>query len=139
VTAVALLGAVTACGDSRRQVLKERAVFSVMRSLATTARVPTRLGHPCLGRTDEAELLSMLARAAVSLKPEMVGALKRVQRRQVDGGKWRREVPIPRSLAVPVVGALGDPSRWITLKCVVALMAYAVEAQLPRMYPQKPG
>jgi hypothetical protein len=139
VTAIALLGALTNCGDLRRQVLKERAVLSIMRSLATTVTAPIRLGHPCLGRTDEAELLSMLARAAVSLKPEMVGALKRVQRRQVDGGKWRRDVPIPKSLPVPGEGAFGTPSRWVTLKCVTGLMTYAVDAQLPRMYPQKPS
>lgn len=138
VTAVALLGALTAC-ELRRRALRARALGSLVRALGSTAKVPPRIGHPCLGRTDEVELLWAVARAAVPLAPEMVCALKRVQRRQIEGGKWRREVPIPRSLAVPVVGALGDPSRWITLKCVVALMTYAVDARLPRMYPQKPG
>jgi len=138
VTAVALLGALTACVDRPRQVLRGRAVESLGRITATAGTVPTRCGHPCLGRTDEAELLWTLARAGAPLEPGMVRALKRVQQRQMEGGRWRRDIPVPKSLPVPIDGARNGPSRWVTLKCVVALMAYAVEAQLPRMYPQKP-
>ena len=139
VTAVALLGALTACPDQRRQVLRERAVESIIRAIRTSGAVPTRLGHPDLGRTDEAEFLWALARAAAPLERAMVPALHRIQRRQMEGGRWRRDIPVPKSLPVPAEGTLSDPSRWVTLKCVVALMAYAVEAQLPRMYPQKPS
>ncbi|MCW8983740.1 MAG: hypothetical protein OQK55_00230 [Thermoanaerobaculales bacterium] len=138
VTVVALLGALTACVDRPRQVLRGRAVESLGRITGAAGAVPARFGHPCLGRTDEAELLWALARAGAPLRPGMVGALKRVQRRQLNGGRWRRDVPVPVSLPVPIEGAPGEPSRWVTLKCVVALMHYAVEAQLPRMYPQKP-
>ena len=127
-TAVALLGALTACGDQRRQVLKRRAVESVVRTIADVAGAPSRLGHPDLGRTDEAELLWALARAGAPLEPVMVRALKRVQQRQMEGGRWRRDVPVPKSLRVPTGGPPGDPSRWVTLKCVVALLHYAVEA-----------
>jgi hypothetical protein len=137
VTAVALLGALTACSDLRRQVLQRRSVESVVRTIAAATGSPARLGHPDLGRTDEAELLWALARAGAPLEPVMVCALKRLQQCQMDGGRWRRDVPVPKSLPAPFEGALGDPSRWVTLKCVVALMHYAVEAQLPRMYPRK--
>jgi len=139
VTAVALLGALGACVDRPRKVLRERAVESLMRAIRTSGVVPTRFGHPDLGRTDEAELLWTLARAGAPLEPVMVPALRRVQRRQTEGGRWRRDVALPRSLPVPEGHLLQGPSRWVTLKCVVALMAYAVEAQLPRMYPQKPS
>jgi hypothetical protein len=139
VTAAALLGALAACTDGRRTALRERAVQSLSRSLVRTARVPVRLGHPCLGRTDEAEILHSLARAEVPLEQEMAPALGRVQRRQGEGGRWRRDVAVPKSLAVRSDGNVGDPSRWVTLKCVVALMSYAVDAKLPRMYPQKPN
>ena len=138
VTAVALLGALTARVDRPRQVLRERAVEALVRAIGTQDAVPNRCGHPCLARTDEVELLWALARAGVPLEPVMVRALKRVQQRQMDGGRWRRDVPVPKSLAVPVGFAPGSPSRWVTLKSVVALMAYAVEAKLPRMYPAKP-
>jgi hypothetical protein len=138
VTAVALLGAITACGDQRRQVLKRRAAESVVRTIATASGAPSRFGHPNLARTDEAELLWALARAEAPLEPVTVRALKRVQRRQMEGGRWRRDIPVPKSLPAPTEGAPDNSSRWVTLKCVVAMMAYAVEAQLPRLYPAKP-
>lgn len=139
VTAAALLGTLTACADDRRGALGERAAQSLSRSLANTAKLRPRLGHPCLGRTDEAEILRALSRAAVPLEPEMVPALQRVQRLQCEGGRWRRGNPVPDSLGLRREEAVGAPSRWVTLKCVVALMTYAVEAKLPRMYPQKPS
>lgn len=138
VTAVALLGALTTCGDQRREALRDRAVKSLVRVIGVEGRPPTPLGHPCFGRTDDAEILSALARASAPLASGMARALTGVQRRQLEGGRWRREVPVPRSLPVPADGNLGGPSRWVTLKCVVALMAYAVEAKLPRMFPRRP-
>ena len=139
VTAVALLGALTACVDRPRQVLKGRAVESLGRITGTPGAVPARFGHPDLGRTDEAELLWALARAGAPLESGMVLALKRVQQRQMEGGRWRRDVPVPGSLPVGFERGVGSPSRWVTLRCVVALMTYAVEARLPRLYPRKPA
>jgi hypothetical protein len=138
VTAAAVLGALTACASLGREILRVRAVESLKRTLAGTAEVSTRLGHPCLGRTDEAEILCALARAAVPLEPGMVRALHRLQRRQTEGGRWRRIVAVPSSLPVDHKAAAGGLSRWVTLKCVIALMTYAVDARLPRMYPEKP-
>jgi hypothetical protein len=138
VTAVALLGSLTACTDQRRQVLRRRAVESLTRELGKSGGLPIRYGHPCLGRTDEVEVLWSLARAGARLEPGMNRVLARLQQRQMDGGRWRRDSPVPKSLPVPAEHGIRQPSRWITLKCVVALMTYAVEAQLPRMYPQKP-
>ena len=139
VTAVALLGALKACADLPRPVLQRRAVDSVLRTIAAASGSRVRLGHPVLNRTDEAELLWALARVGAPLEPAMVCALKRLQERQLDGGRWRRDVAVPTSLPVAIESAPGDPSRWVTLKCVVALMRYAVEGKLPRMYPQKPS
>jgi hypothetical protein len=138
VTAVALLGALTACGDRPRRVLRTRAMESLRRISDAEGAVSTRFGHPCLGRTDGAEILWTLAKAGASLGPGMVGALERLQRRQLQGGIWRRDNPVATSLGIQIDGAPRGPSRWVTLKCVVALMAFAVEARLPRMFPQKP-
>jgi hypothetical protein len=139
ITAVALLGALTVCAGQQRKVLRGRAAESLKRIISRRGAAPARLGHPCLGRTDEAEILWALARAGCPLEPGMVAALRRVQRRQMKGGRWRREVAVPRSLPVPATRDPSTFSRWVTLRCVVALMNYAVEARLPRLFPQKPA
>jgi hypothetical protein len=139
VTPVALLAALSACGDGKRTRLKDRATASIIRIMSSTDSVVGDYGHPCLGRTDGAEVLWSLAKSETSLQPAMVPVLRRLQSRQADGGRWRRTAPVPRSLGVVGGAQAGEPSRWITLKCVTALMAYAVEAELPRMYPQKPS
>jgi hypothetical protein len=68
----------------------------------------------------------------------LIPALQVIQRKQRHGGRWRREVSVPASLPVDRRPRVGSPSRWVTLKSAVALMHYAVDAGLPRMYPQKP-
>jgi hypothetical protein len=138
VTPVALLAALSACGDRKRTRLRDRATGSILRILSMTGSVVGDCGHPCLGRTDEAEILWSLANAETPLDEAMVPVLLRLQARQLDGGRWRRGSPVPRSLGVSDGDAVGKPSRWVTLKCVTALLRYAVEAELPRMYPQKP-
>jgi hypothetical protein len=138
VTPVALLGALIACAGQRREALRQRAIDGVIRALTTPATVRARFGHPCLGRTDEVEMLWTLARAAVPFAAPMVPALKRIQMRQLEGGRWRRDLAVPSSLPIVAATAGHELSRWLTLKCVVALMAYAVDAKLPRLYPSKP-
>jgi hypothetical protein len=139
VTPVALLAALAACGGRKRTLLKDRATASIIRIMSSTDSVGGDYGHPCLGRTDEAEVLWSLAKAETPLEPAMVPALLSLQARQADGARWRRDNAVPRSLGIAGEAAVGRPSRWVTLKCVVALMTYAVEAQLPRLYPPKPA
>lgn len=138
VTPIALLLALTACGDRKRKRLRDRATGSIMRIISSSRSLSGDDGHPCFGRTDEAEALWSLAKSETPLQPAMVPLLRHLQNRQVDGGRWRRRAPVPRSLGVVSGAGPGEPSRWVTLKCAVALMAYAVDAQLPRMFPQKP-
>ena len=97
----------------------------------------SRLGHPCFGRTDLAEMLWALARADVGFAPEMGPALGKIQRKQMPGGIWRREEGPPVTLPIGTTRLMGRPSQWVTLRCVTALMRYAVDAGLPRMYPEK--
>jgi hypothetical protein len=139
VTAVALLGALTACPDQRRPALRSRTVGSILRALAEGARSASHLGHPNFGRTDLAEMLWALARAEVGFAPEMGPALRKIQRKQMPGGIWRREEGPPVTLPIGTTRLMGRPSQWVTLKCVTALMRYAVDAKLPRMYPEKPS
>jgi hypothetical protein len=138
VTAVAVIELLSACSDLRRDALSSRAVESVTRSLVDLYGGLQRLGHPCLARTDLAEILSALARSDVSLRAQLIPALQILQRKQRDGGRWRREVSVPASLPAERRPQVGSPSRWVTLKSAVALMHYAVDAGLPRMYPKKP-
>jgi len=139
VTAVAVLDTLTICDDERRRALRDRSVQSLLRTLGDRDRRQSAYGHPCLGRTDDAEVLSVLARAATPVAAPLVSALRGVQLRQDEGGRWLRMIAIPKTLPVPSETDLDRPSRWVTLKCVTALMAYSVDAKLPRMYPQKPA
>lgn len=139
VTAVAVLGAIESCGEKRRARLFERALASIDRTLDPPRGALARLGHPCLGRTDFAEILNVLAQIQAPLLPSMTAALARLQHRQIVGARWRRRVPVPATLPGDSTCRAIGPSRWVTLKCVTALMHYGVEADLPRMFPQKPG
>jgi hypothetical protein len=139
VTAVSVLDALTGCSDLRRSSLRDRAIGSLLRILDDSVGPRAPYSHPCLGRTDDAEILSAMARASVPLSPKMLPALSKLQERQLEGGRWARGIDVPKSLPVPVSTSLEEPDRWITLKCVSALMTYAVEAELPRMYPAKPA
>lgn len=138
VTAVGVLTALKACELDGRSALRERAIVAIQRYVASATGTPGRLGHPCLGRTDAVEMLWVLARAGAPLRPAMVPALKTVQRRQDADARWCLSISVPSSL--PVVGAppVGAPSGWLTLRAVVALMRYAVDAGLERLFPEKP-
>lgn len=137
-TAVATLAALTAAGDDRRNGLRERAVRGAIELLARGDADLELLGHPCLERTDFAEALWALARAGVALQPSMVQPLARLQARQLDGGRWPRDVAPPPGLPVGEPPACGQPSRWLTLKAAVAVLRYGHDAALPRMFPEKP-
>jgi hypothetical protein len=139
VTPVAVLAALATCGEDRRTELRSRAVYSILRIVAEPTEALSMFRHPCLDRTDLAEAFAALARCDVPLAPVMVPALKRIQNLQVEGARWNRDLPVPANLPVGNEMTPGAPSRWITLKCATALLHYAVEAELPRMYPAKPG
>jgi len=138
-TAVALLDALSACGGSNRDALGERAADSVRRFLAAMTDGAFALGHPNLDRTDAAEAFAVLARSGVSWDPVMLPALERLQQRQLDGGRWARDVEVPESLPIGEPPRAGVASKWITLEAATAVLHYAVEAGLPRRFPQKPS
>ena len=139
ITPVALLDALTVCGDANRAALRERAVRAVFSTVAAAGAEFFLLGHPNIDRTDAAEALSVLARAGATLDPEIVAALSRLQGLQGDGGRWPRGVEVPESLPVGGRPRTGEASKWITLAAATAILHYAVEAGLPRMFPQRPS
>jgi hypothetical protein len=139
ITPVALLDALTVSGDANRAALRERAVRAVFSTMAAAGPEFFLLGHPNIDRTDAAEALSVLARAGAALDPEIVAALSRLQGLQGDGGKWERGVDVPVSLPVGGRPKTGEPSKWITLAAATAILHYAVDAGLPRRFPQKPS
>jgi hypothetical protein len=137
----AVLGALASCEGVRRDRLRERAVQAAVEGLVRQDVELEMLGHPNLGRSDLAELLWALARAGVAYRPELAGALERLQALQLDGGRWprRSEVSDGLPLSPSVRPEAGRPSRWVTLRAVVAMNAYAVEAGIQRRFPEKPA
>jgi hypothetical protein len=133
-SAVAVLGA---CRGGLRPGLCDRAADGLGRSLsASGGRGLTTLGHPNLLRTDLAEVFAGLAGAETAWRPGWRPALERLQRLQGDKGRWARRSPVPPSLGTD---AQRRPSGWITLAATCALLAYAVDAGLPRFFPHPPG
>lgn len=138
VTAVAMLATFAAGGDDRRRCLRDRAAHSVVELLERGDAELERLGHPCLERTDLAEALWAAARAGVTMRPAMLRPLTRLQARQLEGGRWSRDVAPPAGLPIGRPPVIGEPSRWLTLKAAVAILHYGRAAGLPRMFPEKP-
>jgi hypothetical protein len=123
-----------ACCGGLRPTLHERAVDGLSRALVADPDRMARLGHPNLERTDMAEVFSTFASAAIEWRGEWRPALERLQLLQGEKGRWRRRSPIPRSLGCEA----RQPSKWITLEATKAVLAYAVDAGLPRMFPYPP-
>ncbi len=133
VTAVALLDASVSTEEVSGRGLARRAAESLMEG--TAARVSSRLGWPNLLRVDLAEMLSALARAGVAYDRRLRRALLKLQHMQDERGRWHTEVEAPRSLGLREEAAADD---WVTLHAVTAIARYGEEAELPRMFPEKP-
>jgi hypothetical protein len=139
-SAVALTAALAARPELGRQPLRDRAAAILLDALADGDPAWDRLGHPNLARTDLAEVLWALARSGVPFEPRLAAPVARLQRLQGAGGRWPRRAPRQRSLPIPpsLRSRAGTPCRWVTLRAVVAINAYAVPARLPRRFPQPP-
>lgn len=138
-TAVALLAALRSAGEMRRTRLVRRIIEEMLGHGELASRSRFELGHPNLARTDLSEALWALALAEIPYEPRMRKALGRLQSAQIEGGRWEVGRSVPRSLPVDAASRVrvGDPSPWITLRGVVAMNAYAVDAGLPRLFPER--
>jgi hypothetical protein len=137
--ATALLAAL-ASGGLVGHPLRKRLGKKLIGLFATAEAPSTRYGHPNLARTDLSEVLWALARIGVPWDERLAGPLRLLQSAQNEQGRWPSRRAVPQSLPVKpdTFETVGEPSRWITLRAVVALNAYAVPAQLPRLFPEKP-
>ncbi len=125
VAAVAVLRFVAELPASERaQVarLASRAARGLLdRGLLLDGHVPRgwwAFAHPNLARTDVLDALVALARVAWPVEPPMLAALSGVLARQDPGGRWTVVHGAPFGEVV------GEPSRWLTLKALVAVAAY---------------
>jgi hypothetical protein len=111
----------------RRQVetLSQRAALWLEdRRLFCADRAPNGwqlFGHPNLGRTDLLDALYGLARIGWTAGPEIAFGLARIVGLQDEGGTWLQR----RRCAYGEPA--GAPSRWLTLKALVALAAFGDE------------
>jgi hypothetical protein len=127
----------SAAGRVGRKALAARAVDGITRSLEASRRANyTIFGHPNLQTSDLAEVFFVLASIGIGWRSEWRRLLKKLQTRQDSQGRWSRRAPVPLTLRVPEPE---QPSRWITLKATLALLTYAVDAELPRLFPYPPG
>ena len=139
VVAAALLEAVATI-EPRRRRLQQRLLDALESAVRGHGRAFSSLGFPNLGRTDLGEIFAALALGGTPYARWMEAPLTRLQRLQQDGGRWPRNHPRPVSLPIPAAcrGHRGDLCRWLTLRAVVAINAYAVDAGLARFFPEKP-
>ena len=116
VVAAAVAAALADRPELRRAGLLDRAAATLVEALPRRDLASSRLGFPNLSRTDLGEMLWALARAGAPFDPRMGGALRRLQRLQGEGGRWRRRWPRPASLPIPdkARGRVGEACRWIS-------------------------
>jgi hypothetical protein len=138
-TVAAVAGLVSCCGDRHRRRLEKRVLSSLEAVFESAGSEFEESAFPCLEWTDTAELLQAAASLGAPLTASMRAALHELQHQQTGGGRWRRRRRRPESLAVGDDSSADEPCPWVTLKSVAAVLHYAVEAGLPRMYPQRPS
>jgi len=108
-----------------RPSLRDRALNGLESILKTGPHGLEELRHPRLATTDLAEIFAVLAAAKATWNPAWRVGLERLQQLQDDRGRWG-------------VGG-SEAARWITLKATGGLLAYAVVARLPRVFPRRPS
>jgi hypothetical protein len=74
--------------------------------------------HPNLGRSDLLDALWALGRVGWPAEPSILNALLGVLARQDSVGRWVQQQ------SAPFGEPAGEPSRWVTLKALVAVAAY---------------
>jgi hypothetical protein len=133
----ATVAIISACRHGSRPDLVERAVAALgERLIASRGNNFTTFGHPNLGRTDLAEIFAAMVNAGIAWRSEWRPALGRLQQGQDSSGRWDRIATAPDGLGP---GVERQPSRWVTFKALRALLGYAVDAGLPRLFPQPPA
>lgn len=132
----AAVAVVAASGAGGRPPLRERVVDGLgARLVASGGNNFTTFGHPNFHRTDLAEIFAVFAAAGVDFRREWSGVLERLQQAQDRHGRWDRISSFRATLGLP---ENSQPSRWVTLKATRAMLTYAVEAKLPRLFPLPP-
>jgi hypothetical protein len=125
----------------RRGGLKDRAARAVEHKIANgcAAGAYRSFSRVNLMRTDLVEMLSLLAKAGVEYDHRLRPALLVLQGRQTEGGRWSESALVPASLPGLESTVASKASPWVTLRAARAILHYAVDARLPRLYPQRPS
>jgi len=75
-------------------------------------------GHPALGRTDLVDALAALALLRRPAEAPITAGLTVVLARQDETGRWLQRAAVPHG------EPRGEPSRWVTLKALLAVAAW---------------
>jgi hypothetical protein len=108
-----------------REVLRGLAIDGITGALAAGCDALDHLGHPDLHETDLAEIFAGLAGAGVEWRRDWLASFERLQGMQDERGRWATDQP--------------EIAPWVTLKATSALLTYAVDARLPRVFPYPPA
>lgn len=137
VVPASLLAADAAAPGALRPALVERAAAAARQQLSDGS-VSWRWTAPRLLGGDGLELTFGLLISGCSWHQGLASALAVIQRGQDDGGHWQPRRPVAR--------LLGDlridrevSAACLRLEAVAVLMAWAPAAELPRLFPAKPG
>lgn len=85
----------------------------------------SRFAFPTWWHYDVSRGLEYLRRANVTPDERMAEAIALVESKRGDDGRWRLDVQYPGQMLVDINEAVGQPSRWITLRALRVLDWYS--------------
>ncbi len=84
-----------------------------------------KLGFPLMYQTDILELLVIFQELGIR-DPRLLDAVDILKKKRLDNGTWKLENTFNGRTLVPIEKK-GEPSKWITLRSMIALKEYGIE------------
>ena len=110
-----------------RQLFKRRSTGEIIRDRKGGADW-TQFAFPTWWHYDVLRALDYLRAAGVSPDKRLVDAIQLLLGKRDETGRWPLDVRYPGTMPVEIDGAVGEPSRWITLRALRVLKWFSEEA-----------